>query len=209
MRRVKLIAFDLDGVLVDGLGSWRELHNSLGTEKASEVNYRDFYAGRINFDEWARRDVRLWEGIEIERVEEIFSRIPLMPGAKETLSKLNKRYKTAIISGGLQRLVDRVKDELEIDYAIGNKLICENGRICGIENRVDLDGKGKILEKIATEEGISTKECAAIGDYFNDIPMFKVAGFRIAFNPKDEITKKYADEVVYGKDLTKILRFFE
>ncbi|HEX54991.1 MAG: phosphoserine phosphatase SerB [Candidatus Altiarchaeales archaeon] len=206
--KIRLIAFDLDGVLVDGLGSWRELHRALGTEERAMANYKAFYSGEIDFAEWARRDVELWKGVSAERINEILRRIPLMNGAEETLARLNGKYKTAIISGGIQQLADIVKDKLGIDYAIGNRLIFRDGRVSGIKNYVDLHSKGEILRKIAEMNGISTTNCAVIGDYLNDIPMFRVAGFRIAFNPKDEEIKRYADEIIYEKDLRRILRFF-
>ena len=208
MVAFKLVAFDLDGVLVDGLGSWIEVHKALGTYEYSKNHGNEFYSGKITFDEWARRDVELWKGVEIERIREILYRVKLMNGAKETINKLKETgCKTAIISGGLQILADRVKKELDIDYAFANKLICNNGRVCGINQIVDFNGKGNILKMIAERNGIDTKKCAAVGDYINDIPLFKTAGFSIAFNPKDNEILKFANVVIFEKDLTKILPF--
>ena len=45
----------------------------------------------------------------------------------------------------------------------------------------------------------------AIGDLSIDIKMFEEAGLRIAFNPGDEIIKKYADVVIENKNLRLIL----
>jgi len=209
MSRIRLIAFDLDGVLVDGCGSWREVHKGLGTTGVAETHAQEYYAGKITFDEWARKDASLWHGIEIERIKEILYGVKLMPGIEKTIPGLNGRYKLGIISGGLQILADRIKDEFEMDYAIGNSLLVNEGKVSGIDQLVDFHGKGKVLEMVAEENDVSLDECAVVGDFTNDIPMFKIAGFRIAFNPKDEKIIEMADEVVYEKDLTKILPFFE
>jgi len=210
MNRFKLIAFDLDGVLVDGPGSWFEVHKAVGTYKHSREHGSKFYAGEITFDEWAQKDAELWRGIKREKIKEVLYNVKLMTGAEETINRLKELgYKTAIISGGLQILVDRVRDELGIDYAFANKLIFNDEKVCGIDQVVDFTGKGDILKMVAEKNRIDTRECAAVGDYLNDIPLFKAAGFSIAFNPKDDELLKFADAVIREKDLTKILPYLE
>ncbi len=204
---IKLIAFDLDGVLVDGGGSWNATHEGLGTLKQSQKNGKDFYSGKISFEEWAHKDVELWKGTDIEEIKKILYRTELMKGIDETLPELKKRYKIAIISGGLKLLADRVKENYGLDYSFGNELLLRNGKVSGIDHIVDFESKGKILEKIAAENGYGAKQCAAVGDYLNDIPMFKVAGLSIAYNPKDPKVAECADEVIRVKDLTKLLEF--
>jgi phosphoserine phosphatase len=205
--RIKLVAFDLDGVLVDGGGSWTAAHNGLGTLEASRINGEAYFSGMISFEEWAKRDVSLWKGVKIEKIQEILFRSELMQGIDDTLPVLKKKYKIAIISGGLKILADHVKELYDLDYSYGNELLVKKGKVAGIKEAVDFHGKGKILSQIAKKEGITTKQCAAVGDYLNDIPMFKVAGLSIAFNPKDEAVAQCADAVVNVKDLRGILKY--
>ncbi len=206
MINFKLIAFDLDGVLVDGPGSWFAVHLGVGTFEHSKKHGKKFYKGELSFDDWARKDAELWKDIDREKIKEILYRVELMKGAEETVSRLKESgCVTAIISGGLQILADRVKEELGMDYAYANRLVFNDKGVEGVDQIVDFKGKGSILKKIADDRGIDKKDCAAIGDYINDIPLFKAAGYSIAFNPKDEEVVKYADKVVYEKDLTKIL----
>ncbi len=208
MSAIKLIAFDLDGVLVDGRGSWQEVHNALGTMHLSDRHSEEYHCGKITFDEWAKKDVALWLGIEIEQMRKILYAAKLMAGAAETMAQLKEKYNLVIISGGLQLLADRIKDELGMDDAVANDFVVRDGRVAGINNFVDFEGKGRILKRLARQHGVKTSQCAAVGDYINDIPMFKEAGFSIAFNPKDERVSMYADAVVEGKDLRGLLRFF-
>jgi len=205
---IKLVAFDLDGVLVDGGGSWIQVHKGLGTYEKSRKNSLEYFSGRITFEEWAHRDVKLWHGTSIDDLKKILYSSELMPGIDETLGALKKRYKLAIISGGLKILAERLADKYDMDYVYGNELLVSEGRITGISHTVDFDSKGKILEEIAADLGIDCKQCAAVGDYLNDIPMFKVAGFSVAFNPKNDEVAESADKVVYEKDLRKLLDYF-
>ncbi|MBU4265881.1 MAG: HAD family phosphatase [Candidatus Altiarchaeales archaeon] len=206
---IKLIAFDLDGVLIDGCGSWREVHNGLGTAEQAEKHANEYREGKINFDEWARKDASLWQGVEIGRIREILYKVELMPGIEKTIPRLKERYKMGIISGGLQIMADRIKDKFKMDYAVGNSLLVKDGRVYGVDQLVDFHGKGKVLEAVARDNGVALDECAVVGDFINDIPMFEIAGFRIAFNPKSDEIVEMADEVIYEKDLTRILPFFE
>lgn len=208
MKRIKLIAFDLDGVLVDGYGSWWEVHKALGTLEKSREHAKEYYAGAITFDVWAEKDVELWRGTDITRITKAVEKIELMNGIDETLPALKKKYKLAIISGGLQDLADRIKRKYGIEHAVANKLKVKDGKVAGIDQVVDFKGKGRILGEIAATYGIKPDECAAVGDYINDIPMFDAAGFAIAFNPKNQEVIQHADETVYEKDLRKILQYF-
>jgi len=208
MPDIKLIAFDLEGVLVDGCGSWTEVHKGLDTVKEADANAREYYDGKITFNEWAQRDVKLWEGIHIEKICKILNKIKLMKGASYAIPKLKRKYKLVIISGGLDILVNRIRDKLYMDYALANELIVKNNKVAGIKTTVDFYGKGYLLRKIANDFGMSPKECASVGDYLNDVPMFEASGFSVAFNPKHQAVVDSADEVVYGKDLRKILEFF-
>ncbi|MHA1131809.1 MAG: HAD hydrolase family protein, partial [Candidatus Helarchaeota archaeon] len=64
------------------------------------------------------------------------------------------------------------------------------------------DDKHKVLREVLTknldQNGIGLKDCIAIGDGENDIPLFNEVGFSIAFNPINELVAKSADVVVIG-----------
>ncbi len=207
MNNIKLIAFDLDGVLIDGKGSWNAVHKALGTLEKSNNHAEAFYSKKITFDQWAEKDAKLWEGEDFERVKAALDSLDPMPGAEETIAALKKHYRVVIISGGLQTLADRVKDKFEMDYAIANRIKVKDGRVCGVDQIVDFKGKGRILHEIADMYKLRTDQCAAIGDYSNDIPMFEEAGLSIAFNPKNKETEDSADRVVRKKDLKEILTY--
>lgn len=207
MSEIKLVAFDLDGVLIDGRGSWMEVHKGLGTLKQSEAHEREYNDGKITFDEWAKKDVNLWKGTQIQKITKILHKAPLMNGIHECLPALRRKYRLVIVSGGLQILADRIKNSFKMDYAIANELLVDDNKIVDVNQKVDFNSKGKILKAIAKKYGLLPKECAAVGDYVNDIPMFGVAGYSIAFDPKHACVVEAADDVVYERNLGRILDF--
>lgn len=57
-------------------------------------------------------------------------------------------------------------------------------------------GKGAAVAALAASLGISASECAAIGDYLNDIPMLEWAGWSVAMGQAPEPVRAVADAVV-------------
>lgn len=217
---MKLTVFDMDGVLTEYFSSWVWVHQHFGTD--NDESLRAYIAGEIDDLEFMRRDIALWmekkTGLTEEHMRDILGKVPIRKGARELMDWLHEKgVRTAIISGGIDILAERIGRELGIDHIIANGLdFDENGRLTGNGIlRVVLKDKGIALRRLMEELGVERKDCAAVGDSNIDATMFKECALSIAFNPKDEAAeaKKYADYVVYGKSLLSIKpyleRFFE
>jgi len=57
-------------------------------------------------------------------------------------------------------------------------------------------GKGAALAALAAELGIDASQCAAVGDYLNDIPMLEWAGWSVAMGQAPQAVRDVADVVV-------------
>ena len=206
---LKLVVFDMDGVLTDTYSSWKYVHDFFNTSNDKSVDA--YLKGEIDDMEFIRRDAALWrenkKPIKKEKLAQILSDVSLMKGAKECISSLKeKNVKTAIISAGLDILAERVGDKLDIDYVYSNGInVDKNGFLTdeGIIG-VKLKAKDEAVESLAKKLGISTNCIAAVGNSCFDIPMFEVSGIGIAFNPDDDCVKKHADFVILKKDLSKV-----
>jgi hydroxymethylpyrimidine pyrophosphatase-like HAD family hydrolase len=60
----------------------------------------------------------------------------------------------------------------------------------------DTAGKGAALAALAGEQGLAPQECAAVGDYLNDIPMLTWAGWAVAMGQAPAEVRAVADAVV-------------
>jgi len=205
---IKLIAFDLDNVLIDGeaideIGKLMDVESEISelTKKAME--------GDLDFETALKERTALLKGASVENIKEVVSKIPLMEGAEETIAELKKRgYKIATITGSFEIIANRMKDDLGLDYAFSNVLHEEKGKLTGeVSGPLVTGSKAEILKEIMEMEKVKAEESAAVGDGANDVSMLEEAGLGIAFNAKP-VLKEKADVVIEKKDLREILNVF-
>jgi phosphoserine phosphatase len=206
--KLRIVVFDMDGVLVDVKSSWQFIHEAFGA--SNWENVKRYVEGRITYSELMRRDIALWGRVHIDKIRSVLSEAPLMPGVTEAVTCLRMaRLKTALISAGVSVLADRLRTILGLDHVFANKILTDRqGFLTGEgEETVDLLDKLKVLKKLAATENVSLEECAVVGDSSYDIPMFKDVGLSIAFNTNENDVKEAADVVVEKKDLREILPY--
>lgn len=208
---IRLVAFDLDGVLVEQESSWVAVHRHFGV--GNEESLHAFLRGEISDEEFIRRDVALWTAqrprLTLDYIDEVLRRdLTLMPGARDTLRALHDAgIHTAIVSGGLEPAAAHVADELGIPTVSANALhVDAQGQLIGTGLvRTPLADKATPLRNIAKSFGVPPGQVAAIGNSSPDISMFRACGLGIAFRPTDEYVTQFADVVVPGPSLADVL----
>jgi len=214
MDKLELVIFDMDGVLTDITSSWKYIHDFFKTSNERSVD--EYLKGEIDDMEFIKRDVSLWKEngkpITQDRLVEILSDVPFMNGADRCIKSLkDKNIKTAIVSAGLDLLAKKTAKKLMIDYVKSNGIKTDEfGRLTGdgILN-VRLMYKDLAVKSLLKDLKIPFGRVASVGNSCFDIPMFKITGLGIAFNPADDCTREAADFIVQDKDLSKILTVFE
>jgi len=206
-HQLKLAVFDLDGTLKEASSPWMYLHHILGTEPQA-AQYRDwFFAGKIDYLEWARLDTALWRGVELARVEALFLDSPYRPGVHELFHFLQRHaVYTAIISTGLDVQARQVAAQLGIQRAIANELVVRDGRLTG-EAIVHVmeHTKGELMTALREELGVRPEECLAVGDGTADVDLFAQAGLAVAVCPRHEQVRHAANHVIEDGDLSRII----
>ena len=213
-RTITLVFFDMDGVLVDKVSSWRYIHQRFGTSNQQSV--QAYLKGEIDYKEFMRRDVALWKQdgrpVTIGTISKILYELPMTPGVTDCFRFLkNHQVKTAIVTAGLDILAEKIAQNLGIDYVFANSVKTDaSGRLTGEGIlRVELTHKEKNVTALRQELALPVEACAAVGNSCFDIPMFESCGLGIAFNPEDDCVKASADLIIEGKDLSKLIPVIE
>lgn len=208
----RLVVFDMDGVLADTESSWVHVHKHFGVN--NDHSLYAYLRGEIDDMEFIRRDIGLWKKTEPDvtedRIRELLSDVPIMPGARRTVRELKRMgIGTAIVSAGIDLLADRISKDLGIDVQLANGLVKDGaGRLSGEGIlRVKLMDKGDAVAEVSDNMNVQTKDVIAVGNSRYDVSMFRRAGVGIAFLPSDDIVRTSAQVVVQQKDLSMILQF--
>jgi phosphoserine phosphatase len=207
---LRLVAFDMDGTLVDVESSWAAVHDHFGDQNVEGL--RRFNAGEIDDREFLRTDVRIWHkhrpDFHQRDLAAILAKVPLMPGAHPLFQALRTaKVPTAIISGGIDVLAERIARELGIGRVLANGFSADvEGHITGDGIiRVPIHGKEAVLKRLQEELGVDPSETASVGNSEIDVGLFRRSRIGIAFHPEDDLVRKAATHVVEEKDLAKLL----
>ncbi len=203
-----MVAFDLDGTIIREPSSWVKLHKFFGTMERADLNLLAYERGEIDYEEFMRRDVALWQPPpHITTVERVLFDYTLSPNADYTVKILRSMgCETAIISSGIDMLACKVADTLGISYVLANSLIFDSeGFLTGdVVFRVDLGHKDRNLKALADRLGIELAECIVVGDSKFDRSFLFCAGLGVAYDPDEELIR-VADVVIY--DLKELLNY--
>ena len=200
--------FDLDGTLTPVISVWQHIHERLGLWEREARRHQDaFERGDISYHEFCARDAAHWRGMAESDLRVITDAIPYRPGVHECVRILREQgMVVGVISTGLTLLIERVMNELDLEYAIANRLVARAGVLTGeVKVNVEHGRKGDAVDLFCGQFGVDYREVITIGDSDGDISMFEHSGFSVAFNPLSERTARAASAVGRGESLLSIV----
>ncbi|MFW9794190.1 MAG: HAD family hydrolase [Candidatus Thorarchaeota archaeon] len=210
---IRVISLDLDGVLFDGESASFVIGQQLGLAEKYMALFQKMERENMTFHEIVSEGALIWKGIAVDgRYDNLVESLPLMEGARESISTLKKwGYEVGSISSGVsQFFMNPMIRRLNLDFAYSNILGSKDGTHDGsVEYFMDGPQKAETILNYVEEKGYSRSCIASVGNGFNDIELFRVSTFSVAFNPVNKIVSDSASVTVKSKDLSSILPFFE
>jgi phosphoserine phosphatase len=214
-RGKRLIVFDVDSTLVQGeviemlaarAGSAAEAEVRAVTEAAMR--------GELDFAASLRRRVAVLRGLPVSILDDVAADLELTPGARTTVRTLKRLgFRCGVVSGGFRQVIDKLVDELGLDFCAANELEVVDGLLTGrvVGEIVDRPGKAVALRRFAQTYGVPLDQSVAVGDGANDIDMLTTAGLGIAFNAKPALREvadtalshPYLDAVLFVLGITR------
>ncbi len=219
MSKIKLVFFDMDGVIFEAASVWAMLNKSFGPEghewdkKGKEMWANGDFKTYIH---WAEHDLNFYKqnGLTMKTFYDFVHKIPYTKGAEETFTKIREMgLKTVVISGGFKNQANRAIRDLKINHVFAacevffdedEKISHWNIMPCDFEGKVDF------MRLMIREYKVKPEDCAFIGDGYNDKFLAKEVGVSIAFNAHKDLQAVCTHSINQPdgkKDLRKILPF--
>jgi len=198
-----LAIFDVEGVIYDAeyLPILAEKVNK--ENKIWEITKKGL-EGKIDWVEGLKQRVELLRGMDYNTCIQVANSLPIMIGAREACRALKDAgWKLMAVSGGFSIITDRLKKELCLDFVYSNELVFKDGKLDGVIVNVDSDKAKSAMIKIR-EWDEKKENITAIVDGANDVKLFDISGFGIAFRAQD-LVKDLATVTLDEKDLSKIV----
>jgi phosphoserine phosphatase len=198
-----LAIFDVEGVLYDA-EYLPILAEKINKEKEIWEITKKGIEGKIDWVEGLKERVHLLNGIDYNTCVQVADSLPIMTGAREACRTLkNAGWKIMAVSGGFNIITDRLKKELNLDFVYSNELVFKDGKLDDVIVNVDADKSKSALIKIR-EWDEKKENIIAVVDGANDIKLFDITGFGIAFRAQD-LVKDLATTTLDEKNLSKII----
>ena len=199
MMKDVVYAFDLDGTVTTE-ETLPLLANALGLQEEMELLTKLTLDGTIAFDQSFRLRFHILNGIPLNEIQNIMSQVKLDDDIADFI-KANKEN-CAIVTGNLNYWIEPLAERLGCRFysSIAEKIT---------DDRLELK---KVLIKSEAIRDMKNEynRVIAIGDSFNDVPMFEEADAAVAFggvHPPVNKAIQNADYVVYrGGALCKLLK---
>ena len=198
-----LAIFDVEGVLYDAE------YLPLLAEKVNKENKiweitKKGIEGKIDWVDGLKERVKLLSGIDYDTCVQVANSLPIMTGAKEACRALKDAgWKIMAVSGGFTIITDRLKKELGLDFVYSNELVFKDGKLDDVIVNVDADKSKSAIIKIR-EWNEKKEDITVVVDGANDIKLFDISGFGIAFRAQD-LVKDLATVTLDEKDLSKVV----
>lgn len=189
----RLLAMDMDSTLIT-IECIDEIADLVGVKPQVKEITEAAMRGEVDFAGALRRRVALLAGLEVAKLEQVYTeRLKLSPGAEHLLEFARRSgWKTLLVSGGFTFFTDRLKGRLGLDHTLANTLEVKDGRLTGHVSGAIVDAEGKAAEvrRICGLLGCPTTAAVVVGDGANDLRMMADAGWSVAFHAKPVVQEK-------------------
>ena len=216
-NKTKLVFFNLDGTLVDGMQYiYQHLWEYFGVDKTqTREGLKRYIRKEISYEDWVNNDVKLLQQANATKqsmVDAIMSLHP-MQGAVATVRALQERnYKVFALSGGIDIVVEAVygdeAKELFQEVFINRYHFDEAGKLVdATPTQYNIDNKAGCVRDMSEKYATELLNCVFVGDNENDVEAALAVGTSIAFNSKSERLVEVATYHIESEDLFDVLRF--
>lgn len=181
---MNIVCLDMEGVLVPEI--WIAFAEETGIPEL-KLTTRD----EPDYDKLMNYRIKILKehNLGLKEIQDVISKIDLMPGAKEFLDELRTITQVIILSDTFEQFAAPLMKKLDWPTIFCNSLeVAENGEITGFKMRCH-------KSKLTTVKALQSCgfETIASGDSFNDLGMIQASKAGFLFKSTEAIKKDYPD----------------
>lgn len=179
---MNIVCLDMEGVLVPEI--WIAFAEETGIPEL-KLTTRD----EPDYDKLMNYRIKILKehGLGLKEIQDVISKIDLMPGAKEFLDELRTITQVIVLSDTFEQFATPLMKKLDWPTIFCNTLeVAENGEITGFKMRCP-------QSKLTTVKALQSigYDTIASGDSFNDLGMIQASKAGFLFKSTDAIKKDY------------------
>lgn len=181
---MNIVCLDMEGVLVPEI--WIAFAEETGIPEL-KLTTRD----EPDYDKLMNYRIKILKehNLGLKEIQEVISKIDLMPGAKEFLDELRTITQVIILSDTFEQFAAPLMKKLDWPTIFCNSLeVAEDGEITGFKMRCP-------KSKLTTVKALQSCgfETIASGDSFNDLGMIQASKAGFLFKSTEAIKRDYPD----------------
>ncbi len=203
-----LLVMDMDSTLID-IECIDEIAKLAGVGEQVAAVTEQAMRGEIAFNDSLNHRVACLDGVPEHQLQQIRDSLPIMPGVQLLIAILKQHnWKLAIASGGFTYFANHLKARLNLDEAVSNTLVIEQGILTGEVSGeiVNAEVKARTVKTLAERWEIPSKQTVAMGDGANDLVMMAESALGVACHGKPVVNEK-ADVAIRLGSLHCLLYF--
>src|SRR5712664_1685327 len=202
-----MVSFDVDGTIFRK-AALTQASRALGIREKWESLEEMFLHQRINKRELLYSQYKLLHGMKLTDILQAVSKVEVIRNVRETVEKLQgHRIRVVLLTDNPDFLCAYLIERFGFEGYIGSKVGIKNGIVTGEVE--PLPDKRLGLRKYCAWTGIPPSRCVHVGDWVNDIPVFRIVRYSVALNSKTEKVKASASYHIETDDLLDVYHHFQ
>jgi HAD superfamily phosphoserine phosphatase-like hydrolase len=202
-----MVSFDVDGTIFRKAALTRAARLLGIGEKWDSLDER-YHHRRITLRECLFSQYRLLQGMRLPDILREISKVEVIKNVRETIEKLQgHRIRVILLTDNPDFLCGYLIERFGFEGYVASKVSIKDGIVT--DEIEPLPDKRLGLRKYAAWLSVPLSRCAHVGDWVNDIPVFRVVRYSVALNAKTERVKASASYRLETDDLLDIYRHLQ
>ncbi len=199
-----MVSFDVDGTIFRK-AALTHAAQALGISEKWNALHEMYHHKRITLRECLSSEYKLLQGMKLADVYREISKVDVIKNIRETVQKLQgHQIHVILLTDNPDFLCAYLLERFGFEGYVSSKVGVKDGIISGeIE---PLPDKRLGLRKYAAWMKLPLSRCAHVGDWVNDIPVFRVVRYSVALNAKTEKVKASASYHLETDDLLDVYK---